>query len=140
MTQEKTERIIELFEELVPSSGKAASVAGELVRAANRIGYRYLNDGDMIGVDYGNETCNAAARYIKAHTDEHIAKDVDGMWGWSGSDEAYEVLVDMLCEKVARYVDGHPELRGVPTEDMWDHRHPEDSDWGEEEEWDDEGW
>lgn len=35
------ERINELFEELVPGSGKAESLAGELVRAMARIGYRW---------------------------------------------------------------------------------------------------
>ena len=34
------ERINKLFEELVPFEGKAESLAGELVRAMSRIGYR----------------------------------------------------------------------------------------------------
>ena len=39
-------RMNALFEELVPMSGKADSLAGELVRATCRIGYRFFNDGD----------------------------------------------------------------------------------------------
>ena len=50
------ERINALFEELVPPMGKADSLAGELVRATCRIGYRYFNDGDHIGIGYGKET------------------------------------------------------------------------------------
>lgn len=40
------ERINKLFKELVPETGKADSLAGELVRAMSRIGYRFYNDGD----------------------------------------------------------------------------------------------
>ena len=42
------ERLSKLFKELVPDMGKAESLAGELVRAINRIGYRFCNDGDMV--------------------------------------------------------------------------------------------
>lgn len=48
-------RINALFEELVPSSGKADTVAGEIVRAVSRIGFRSSNDGDHIGVGYGED-------------------------------------------------------------------------------------
>lgn len=57
-------RIEDLFEELVPTSGKADTVAGEIIRAIARISYRNYNDGDHIGVGYGNETCNPPARYL----------------------------------------------------------------------------
>ena len=48
------ERINKLFKELVPETGKADSLAGELVRAMSRIGYRFYNDGDQLGIGYGN--------------------------------------------------------------------------------------
>lgn len=38
----------ELYEELVPSSGPASTVAGEMLRAYNDLLYRLLNDGDWI--------------------------------------------------------------------------------------------
>lgn len=130
----KQERIVELFENLVPSQGKADSVAGELVRAANRIGYRYMNDGDMVGVDYGNETCNAPARYIKKHSSAEIGKMIDGLWGWCGLGSSYGMLVDEMCQAVANYVDTTPSLREEPTEDMWEHTMDEDYNWGTEDE------
>lgn len=42
------DRINKLFKELVPETGKADSLAGELVRAMSRIGYRFYNDGDQL--------------------------------------------------------------------------------------------
>ena len=56
------QRINALFEELVPASGKADTVAGEIIRAVSRIIYRNYNDGDHVGVGYGNETCNPVSR------------------------------------------------------------------------------
>lgn len=124
---ETKERIVELFEELVPASGKADSVAGELARAANRIGHRFLNDGDRIGDNnYGNTTCNPPARYIKAHTNKDIAQMVDALWGWCGPDDAYEAVMDRLCDMVADYIDEHPETREQPTDDMWDYTSDDD--------------
>ena len=58
------ERINKLFKELVPETGKADSLAGELVRAMSRIGYRFYNDGDQLGIGYGKETCNPAGRFL----------------------------------------------------------------------------
>lgn len=52
----------EMFERLVPDCGSCETVAGEIVRALTKIVYRFYNAGDYIGV--GNETCNAAARYL----------------------------------------------------------------------------
>ena len=53
-----TKKLSRMFDEHVPMSGKADTVGGEIVRAISRIGYRWWNDGDHIGVGYGNETCN----------------------------------------------------------------------------------
>ncbi len=54
------ERLSKLFKELVPDMGKAESLAGELVRAINRIGYRFCNDGDMVNIAYGKENLQPA--------------------------------------------------------------------------------
>ena len=109
------ERINKLFKELVPETGKADSLAGELVRAMSRIGYRFYNDGDQLGIGYGK------AVY---------------------SEEAYEKVLDILCGAVADYVEQNPDLRNQPTEDMWDFKDEEedqDDSWDEEEDdWDEE--
>lgn len=53
-----------LWNEYVPMSGTASTVGGEILRAMSRIIYRFYNDGDMVGVGYGNETCNSSDRYL----------------------------------------------------------------------------
>ncbi len=133
-------RINTLFDELVPRIGKADSLAGELVRATCRIGYRYFNDGDHIGIGYGKETCNPAARFLLKHfsTDDgaDVASVVKTLWGLS--DEAtYDQKLDELNGLVADYIGSHPELRKVETEDMFSCTIPEedrDDDYEEEHE------
>lgn len=129
------ERINELFEELVPESGKAESLAGELVRAMARIGYRWYNDGDQVGIGYGRETCNPAARFLIHKGNKEVGDLAASIWGIH-SEEAYEKLIDILAGAVADYVEGHSELLTLPTTDMWDLRDPDEDvdDWDEEEE------
>ena len=141
------ERINKLFEELVPFEGKADSLAGELVRAMSRIGYRFYNDGDQLGIGYGKETCNPAGRFLGAKGNDKIAKLTADAWAVY-SEEAYEKVLDILCGAVADYVEQNPDLRNQPTEDMWDFKDEEEDqddswdeeedDWGEEEDYEDE--
>lgn len=49
---------------LVPASGKSNTVAGELIRAIQRILYRDYNDGDRFYTGYGLETCAPSVAYI----------------------------------------------------------------------------
>lgn len=112
----------ELFEELVPVMGKAPTVAGEIVRAMNRISYRNWNDGDHIGVGYGRETCNPAARYLAAKCGEEIASLISAIWGIE-NDKAYDLILGQLEAEVIKYLERNPELKAaVNREDMFDYR------------------
>jgi len=141
-TMKKNEnRINELFKELVPETGKADSLAGELVRAMSRIAYRFYNDGDMVNIAYGKETCNPAARFLIAKGNAEVSSLTAGLWEIF-SEDAYEKVMDILCGAVADYVEQNPDLRTQPTEDMWDFKDEEedqDDSWDEEEDdWDEE--
>ena len=129
------ERINQLFEELVPASSKAESLAGELVRAMARNGYRWYNDGDQVGIGYGRETCNPAARFLIHKGNKEVSDLAASIWGIY-SEEVYEKRIDLLAGAVADYVESHPELRTLPTTDMWDLYDPDEDmdDWDEEEE------
>ncbi len=129
-------RLNKLFEELVPASGKADSLAGELVRAASRIAYRFFNDGDRIGLGYGRETCNPAARFLRERGDRKIAACINALWGLD-DDAVYEEFLDALAGAVADYIDANPSLRETETEDMFSHKNPaedRDDSWDEDEE------
>ena len=127
-------RINKLFEELVPVSGKAESLAGELIRAMSRIAYRYYNDGDQVGMGYGKQTCNPAARFLMAKGNKRISSLATAIWGIY-DESAYEDLLDILAGAVADYVEQTSDLRTTSTEDMWSYRTDEDvdDDWEDEE-------
>lgn len=141
MTAAET-RISALFDELVPASGKADTVAGEIIRAVSRIAYRNSNDGDHVGVGYGNETCNPAARYLGEVAGNHgdpagnrVQQAVIDMLGIR-SDGLYDKAVETLEEAVLAFLDEHPELKTTPnTEDMLDYidRFEDRDDSGDEE-------
>ena len=143
------DKINTLFEELVPASGPANTVAGEIIRAVNRIVYRNFNDGDHIGVGYGNETCNPAARYLMATVwdddDDSVIKVIEDMWG-EMDDNSYNEYVEQLEGTVLAYLEKHPELKETENlEDMWSYRDTDedidqsdtDWDWDYDDEYDD---
>ena len=121
--ENEMERFNELFEELVPASGKADSLAGEIARATARIGYRFYNDGDQIGIGYGKETCNPAARFLIKKLPRESGDLVVALWGMV-SEEGYEAVLKILVSKVTEYIEGNPDLRETPTEDMFSFRDP----------------
>lgn len=131
----------ELFDELVPSMGKADTEAGEIVRAYNRIAYRYFNDGDKLGIGYGNETCNAAGRYLLAHDHgvSEIHAFISQMWG-SWSDSRYEAALDELGWIVLELIGSNPDTFTNKTEDMWEHFDKYEDVDDTEDEWEDEEW
>ena len=131
------ERFDALFEELVPISGPAPTVAGEIVRAACRIGHRWNNDGDMLGRGYGKETCNPAARYLIIKCDPRTERLLLELMyeTWRLDDDAYEARLDEVLDAVLAFLDAHPELKETENQDdMLRYRDPvEDRDEYEEE-------
>ena len=65
----------ELFDKYVPAMGIAETVGGEILRAMTRILYRFYNDGDMVGVGYGNETVNSSDRYLESIVPNYVTLD-----------------------------------------------------------------
>lgn len=118
-------RINELFRELVPETGKADSLAGEFVRAACRLGYRFYNDGDMVDVGYGKETCNAAARFLEHNGNDKIVRYVQKLAENNYDERKYEYNLCRLTGAVSDYVEQNPSLRQQETVDMYDYYDPE---------------
>ena len=104
----------------VPDSGKADSVAGELVRAINRIIYRWFNDGDRI---------NEGSPEVRSTISELFENPSD-----YDSDDSYEDMLSDACISLLEDLENHPELKTAKTIDMWDLYDKEDSKYEEEEE------
>jgi len=128
------DEIIEtLFDELVPPTGSADTVAGEIIRAFCRIEYRNYNDGDHIGVGYGNETCNAAARFLQQNCNSTIKTIIEDMWGIY-DDNKYDSLLKILEKEIIKYINEHPELKTTPNnDDMFNYKEYEDTHYEDDE-------
>lgn len=112
-----------LFDILVPNSGKCESLAGELIRAVNKIEYRWFNDGDRWFEDYGIETAGPAAMFIInfEHDDEIPYYDFMIDWAEDNADgDAYDTKVEQLKNSISAYIENHPELLAMETKDMYD--------------------
>ena len=58
-------KFCEIYDKIVPASGMADTVIGEIFRAVGRLGYRNWNDGDYFFEGYGCETCGSSATFLK---------------------------------------------------------------------------
>lgn len=120
-----------LFDVLVPNSGKCDTLAGELVRAANKLEYRWYNDGDRFNEEDGIETCGPAAYFLAMFEngdDEpfwNIIDDVDR----NGINEEYNRFIETIKDAVINYIKGHNELLAMETKDMLDTKEDVVRDW-----------
>lgn len=123
--------INKLFEEYVPMRGPAETVLGEIVRAICRIGYRCSNDGDCIGVGYGNETCNAPARYLVEVCGGDVEREIINLWGKNYDPDGLEDLEDLVLGYIC---DQGEKLLVKNTDNMVEYYDEDDFYYDEEEE------
>ena len=115
MTEEQKKEWAAMEERLMPASGKAETVAGEIIRAVDRNWYRWYNDGDKINVGYGKETCNGTARYLEKIRGSEFPAEV---WNGSLGEDAYTDFTERLVEEMFAFIKERPELETTPnTED-----------------------
>ena len=111
-------RLEAAFAELVPSAGKADTVAGEIVRATMRIIYRYYNDGDYFFMGYGLETAAPSAAYLSDRYEDTISEGMEigqvfaNEYGINDKelDEKYEKFLKTLADVVVQDIIDNPEL------------------------------
>lgn len=104
----------DVFELLVPGSGKADTVAGELWRAIARLEYRFFNDGDKFYEGYGRETCGSSAVYLFEEFDDLFYDYLVDMVGAGDSD--YERCIEQMKDEAFNYLKSSPEFFGTPNE------------------------
>lgn len=115
---------------LVPPQGKAATQAGELVRAIGKILYRDWNDGDKFYEGYGLETCGPAAAFLmdNGYWDEFESM-VDHVTGYMNyDDDSYTAAIEKIRDKIMVDVQDLELLSEPPVMDMLD----ADTSWLEE--------
>ncbi len=102
-----------LFNKLVPGSGDSETVEGEMIRAINRIIYRFFNDGDYFYRGYGAETAGPAHSFlinsnqIPFDLQSTLTSIFDKAMG--ADEDGYERLIKFALEKVVDHVEATPE-------------------------------
>lgn len=137
-----------MFNELVPGSGNADNLGGELLRAAERIAYRYWNDGDKAGEGYGRETVNPAVRFMEARVERqdgcNLCDLVDEIYDFVNRgycnlvDNDYEILTWNILRETILYIILKQAWNIPNKEDMWDFK--DDKQDVDRDDWDDEDW
>ena len=103
-----------MWDKLVPSSGPSKFVEGEMLRAMNRLVYRWYNDGDKFFEGYGTETAGPAHSFlvnssqINREEQRKLESLFDAVVG-TYTDEEYEKMLDQVAEVVLSYIEGTPE-------------------------------
>ena len=100
----------ELCDKYVPAWGKANTIGGEILRAINRIVYRYYNDGDTIDWYYGGNynLLRACDTFLKAYCPAyHSLSNINEL-------EYEKNLCDRL-KKVFDYLIANPNVFEIPN-------------------------
>ena len=115
MNKQLEDRSSKLFDDLVPASGKAGTLEGEMLRAINRIVYRDFNDGDVWYEGYGCETCGPCVTFLleKSPIDTKIEKS-ENLTGERYTKAIYESL-----EIILEYIESVEDSTKIDC-DMWD--------------------
>lgn len=125
-----------LYDKLIPSQGSADTVEGEILRAINRIIYRYYNDGDYYYEGYGTETAGPAHSYL-VNSKSSISSNLNRIFNES-RDKEYEQMLNKALGLILDYIEKHEaEGHSEPnSEDLFDYE-SEFKDEEEDDDWDD---
>lgn len=118
-----------IWEELVPREGNAATVAGEMVRAAGRLRYDFYNNG------MGNNT-SGALKFLreKGAIDRELFDYVlpyttGRLYQGKYENDLFHIAIDRIVEMTTKMVTYNPVLMTMEnTEDMFDYEDPFDWD------------
>lgn len=129
-----------MWAQYVPACGKAATLGGEILRAINRIIYKFYNDGDTVARFYSSSYNHSwgAEKFLYKHVPGYtLMRDIDPD-SYSEFEEAacrnLKTVVDYLRENPALFeVKNAEDFLDLSPEEEW-----EDEDEYEDEEWEDE--
>ena len=130
-----------LFDKLVPGSGNSDTIEGEMLRAINRIVYRFYNDGDFFYRGYGAETAGPAHSFLI--NSNAIPFDIQStltsifnkiMKGSGDEEQLYERGIKMALEQILDYIEGKNGEYTKSDEDMFNYESEYEDD---EEDYDD---
>jgi len=119
---ELEKRSDDYFNKLVPGHGNADTIEGELLRAINKIIYRYYNDGDYFYKGYGAETAGPAVSFLMNSNELpiNLQQTLTSIFNKSidAPDKGYERLLKFALEKILDHIDSKDGNYTESKEDM----------------------
>lgn len=137
LTEENQKFQDEMFERFVPWSGKANTLGGEILRAINRIVYKFYNDGDTVDKYY------SAAYNYSAAANDFLVEKVPSYKSLEGiAEDKFELKLSENFNNIIEYLKKNETLFSVPnSEDCIDNAPKSNWDeWADEEEDEDDEW
>ena len=126
-----------LYDKLVPGSGNSEFLEGEILRAINRIIYRYYNDGDFFYKGYGAETAGPAHSFLTNSREIplELQSTLTSIFNKAidAPEDGYERLLKLALEKVLDYIEDKAGNYTESNEDMFNY----DSEFQDEEDYED---
>lgn len=122
-----------LYDTLVPSSGNADTIEGEMLRAINRIVYRYYNDGDEYHTGYGTETAGPAHSFL-VNANHPLRSLVSALFK-KGTN--YEQTIKDVLDAILDHIESRQGKYTPNSEDMFDYEPEFEDNEFEEEDYDD---
>jgi len=121
-----------LYDKLVAGSGKSDTVEGEMLRAINRIVYRYYNDGDEYHTGYGTETAGPAHSFLV--NANHPLRSLVSTLFKKGTN--YEQTIKDVLDAILDHIESRQGKYTPNNEDMYDYESEFEDDTYEEEDYD----
>lgn len=117
----------EMYDKYVPARGKADTLGGEILRAINRIVYKFYNDGDTVARFYSSDYNHSygAEKFLQKYVPGYERmRDIT-------EDERFEEAAAGNLKRIVDYLRNNPTLFNVEN-------HEDFLDLSPKEEWDDE--
>lgn len=105
-----SESIENLRSQYVPGMGAAETRGGEIIRALDRLTYRFYNDGDKVDEGYGIETVNSSYRYLLNHLPADVLRTLPSLSGLCWMDDRYEEHLLAWWQAITEYLEEHKEV------------------------------
>jgi hypothetical protein len=93
-----------LYNELVPGQGDAETVEGEMLRAINRIIYRFYNDGDKYFQGYGTETAGPAHSFL-VNANHPLRSAMVRIFNEPSEDDSYERMIKDALDIILDHIE-----------------------------------
>jgi hypothetical protein len=93
-----------LYDKLVPGNGDAETVEGEMLRAINRLIYRYYNDGDKYYEGYGTETAGPAHSFL-VNANHPLKSMMYRLFKEFISDDEYERMLKDILDVILDHIE-----------------------------------